>query len=125
VILSPRRSPRGLWPVVSYRGEDDDGDLPAGVTLVDVIAALRAAMDKPRQSPVLAVGESPEFVAFIARGDPRGCARALPPDLNVYLRVGADVPVSRGQSIPLIEIVVPHVKRAGGPTITSRNHHMW
>lgn len=88
-----RDSHRCLWAIVSNRGEDYDGDLPAGVTLVDVITAFRAGVDEPRQSPVLAIGKSPEFVAFVTRGNPSGCRHSLPADLNVDLRVGADVPV--------------------------------
>jgi hypothetical protein len=88
------RSRRRLWAIAhGRRREYDHGNFPTGVTLVDVIAASRTGMDEPRQPPILAIRKSPQFVAFITRGDPGGCRGSLPADLNVDVRVGADVPV--------------------------------
>jgi hypothetical protein len=80
-------------PQSRERREHNDRNLPTGVTLVHVIAALRARVDDPREPTILAIQKSPQTIAFLTCGDPGGRRGSLPADLNMHVRVGADVQV--------------------------------
>jgi hypothetical protein len=81
------------WLGSSGRCEYDDRNFALGVALVDVIAALRARMDEPREPTILSIHKRPQAVAFITDGGPGGRRGSLPAELDIHAGVGGDVQV--------------------------------